>query len=104
VDVSTEMIDRCPISKPDTKAWTRDAAATRPGASSVGPPTTITDAAVLLDPAEIGEGQAVIFHGMFACGLEAMLRDGCTHLIALTRCWPTLRVTLGRQQRDRGYD
>jgi hypothetical protein len=78
---------------------------TQPGAaSSVDPPTTIIDAAVLLDPTEISEGQAVVFHGVFACGLQAMLRDGCTHLFALTSVWPTLRVTLCRQQRDHGYD
>jgi hypothetical protein len=91
------------IQSADTKAWTRNAAVIRGAVSSVGPPTTIVDAAVLLDPTEIGEGQAVMFHGVFPCGLQAMLHDGCTHLIALTSCWRTLRVTLCRQQRDHDY-
>jgi hypothetical protein len=56
---------------------------------SFGPPTTITititNAAALLNVAQIGESQAVIRHGVFACVLQAMLRDGSTHLIALTR-------------------
>jgi hypothetical protein len=54
-------------------------------ALSSGPPTTITNAATLLDVAQIGEGQAVIHHGVFACVLQAMLRDGSAHLIALIR-------------------
>jgi hypothetical protein len=36
---------------------------------SVGPSSAIVDPAVLLDPTEIGEGQAVIFHGVFSCSL-----------------------------------
>jgi hypothetical protein len=93
----------------DLKRIPRRARATprgrRPGpALSVGPPTAIIDAALLLDPTDISEAQAVIFHGVFTCGLKAMLRDGCTHLFALTSVWPTMRVTLCRQQRDHGYD
>jgi hypothetical protein len=51
------------------------------------PPATIpiTNAATLLDVAQIGEGQVVIRHGVFACVLQTMLLDGGTHLIALTR-------------------
>jgi hypothetical protein len=33
-----------------------------------------------------------------------MLRDGGTHLFALTGVRPTLRVTLCRQHREHGYD
>ena len=54
------------------------------GRSAFGPPTTIVNAAGLLDPAQIIEGQTVIRHRMFASGLQTMLRDGSTHLFALT--------------------
>ena len=71
-----------------------------------GPPATITltNAAALLDVAQIGEGQVVIRHGVFACVLQAMLFDGGTHLFALTRIWPTLRVALDRQQHEQNCD
>ena len=63
-----------------------------------GPPATLTltDAAALLDIAQIGEGQVVIRHGVFACVLQAMLLDGAAYLFALTSIWPTLRVALDR--------
>jgi len=44
----------------------------------------MTNAAALLDRAQIDLGQAVIFPRVFARGLQAVLRDGGTHLIALT--------------------
>ena len=50
----------------------------------------------LLNRAQIGGGQAVIFHRVFVCGLQTVLRDGSTDLIALTSCWCTLRVALDR--------
>jgi hypothetical protein len=47
------------------------------------PPTTITNAAALLNRAQIGLAQTIIFHRVFACGLQTILRDGSTYLIAL---------------------
>jgi len=80
----------------------------RAAALSFGPPTTITiaitNAASLLDVAQIGVGQAVILHGVFACVLQAMLRDGSAHLLALARIWPTLRMALDRQQHKHNCD
>jgi hypothetical protein len=73
-----------------------------------GPSTTITititNAASLLDVAQIGVGQAVIRHGVFACVLQAMLRDGSAHLLALARIWPTLRMAFDRQQHKHNCD
>jgi hypothetical protein len=65
---------------------------------SPGPPRTTTNAAGLLDPAQISLAQTVVLGRMFACGLEAMLRDGSANLIALTGRRRALRVALGRQQ------
>jgi hypothetical protein len=70
----------------------------------LGPSTAIIDAAFLLDPTHISGCQAVIFRCVFPCGLKAMLRDGGTHLLALTGIRAILRVTLCREQRDEGYD
>ena len=77
-----------------------------------GPPimititTALTDAALLLDIAHIGGAQAVIRHGVLACGLLAILLDGGTHLFALTGIWPAhaLRVALDREQREPSCD
>jgi hypothetical protein len=44
----------------------------------------LANTAGLLDRAQISAGQTVMLHRVFACGLQAMLRDGSTHLIALT--------------------
>jgi hypothetical protein len=68
----------------------------RIAALSFIPLRTLANAAGLLDPAQIGAAQAVILGGVFASGLEAMLRDGSTDLIALTGIWSALRVALGR--------
>ena len=65
-------------------------------ALSFAPPTAITNTAALLNRAQIGSGQVVMFHRVFACGLQTMLRDGSTHLIALTGCWAILCVALDR--------
>jgi hypothetical protein len=53
---------------------------------SFGPSTftlAFTNAAGLLDVLQIGEAQAVILHGVLARVLQAVLRDGGTHLLAL---------------------
>jgi hypothetical protein len=55
-----------------------------------------TNAAALLDVAQVGGGQAIILGRVLACGLQTVLRNGLTNLITLTRVWPTLRVTLDR--------
>jgi hypothetical protein len=44
----------------------------------------MTNAAVQLNRAQIDGGQAVILGRVFACGLQTVLRDGSTDLIALT--------------------
>jgi hypothetical protein len=51
---------------------------------SFGPPRTLANAAGLLDRAQISTAQTVIRDRVLACGLEAMLRDGSTDLLALT--------------------
>jgi hypothetical protein len=70
----------------------------------LGRSTAFIDAAFLLNPAQISESQAVIFLGVLTCGLQAMLRDGGAHLLALTGVWTILRETLCRQHRDQGND
>jgi hypothetical protein len=57
----------------------------RAAALSLIPSTAIADAAALLNRAQIGLAQAIICHRVFACGLQTLLRDGSTDLIALTR-------------------
>ena len=84
----------------------------RAAALSLGPPitititTTTTNAAALLDIAHIGDAEAVIRYGMLACGLQAILLDGGTHLLALTRVWRRLhlRVAFDRQQQKHSCD
>jgi len=64
----------------------------------LGPPITIaittalTNTAALLDVAHIGDAEAVIRYGMLACGLQAILLDGGTHLLALARIWRRLHL------------
>ena len=68
----------------------------RSGSGAPFPPITLANAAGLLDVEQVSKGQTVIRHGVFACGLQAMLRDGSTDLIALAGVWSALRVALGR--------
>jgi len=68
----------------------------RTAALSFSPPRTMANAAGLLDRAQISAAQSVMLDRVFASGLEAMLRDGSTDLIALTGRWSALRVALGR--------
>ena len=74
-----------------------------------------TNAALLLNIAHIGGAQAVIRHGVLACGLLAVLLDCAADLFALTRIWPTpwttthhawhaLRVAFDRQRHEHGSD
>jgi hypothetical protein len=56
----------------------------------------MANAAGLLDRAQISASQTVMLDRVFACSLQAMLREGSAHLIALTGCWCALRVALGR--------
>jgi len=69
---------------------------------SVGPSIAIFYAAVLLDPTKISGCQAIVFHRVLTCSLQAMLHDGCTNLVALTCVWTALRLTLCRQHRVHG--
>ena len=62
------------------------------------------DAAILLDPTQISGRQAVILRGVFTCGVQAILRDGGTHLPALTVIWTVLREAWRREHRDHGYE
>ena len=78
------------------KARNRHRHTGRTTALSFSPPRTIANAAGLLDRAQIGLAQTVIRGRVFPCGLEAMLRNGSTDLIALTGVWCALRVAVGR--------
>src|SRR3569832_2901328 len=62
------------------------------------------DAALLLNPAQVGVCQAVVFHGVLASGLQAVLCDGGAHLLALTGVRPILREALCRQRPDQDCD
>ena len=67
-----------------------------PATSTTTATATATNAAALLNRPQIDSGQAVIFRRVFACGLQTVLHDGRTDLLALTGRWPALRVTLDR--------
>jgi len=56
----------------------------------------MANAAGLLDRTHISLAQTVILGRVFPCGLEAILRDGRTDLIALTGVWCALRMAVGR--------
>jgi hypothetical protein len=45
-----------------------------------------------------------MFRSVFACGQQAILRDGGTHLLALTGVWSALRVGWWREHCDQAYD
>ena len=63
------------------------------------------DAALLLNPAQVGVCQAVVFHGVLASGLQAVLCDGGTHLLALTGVGTILlREAWSRERREQGYE
>ena len=64
----------------------------------------VVDAAVLLDPAQVGLRQAVVLGGVLACRLKTVLRDGGADLLALTVIRSVLRETWCREHRDEGYD
>ena len=68
----------------------------RTAALSFSPPRTLANAAGLLDRAQISLAQTVILGRVFPCGLEAILRNGSTDLIALTGRWCALRMAVGR--------
>ena len=74
----------------------RRAGNARLGSGASFPPLTLADAAGLLDRAQISLAQTVILGRVFPCGLEAILRNGSTDLIALTGRWCALRVAVGR--------
>lgn len=65
-------------------------------ALSLGPLPALANAAGLLDVANIFAAQTVMLHRVLACGLQAVLLDGTTDLLALTGRWSDLRVALGR--------
>jgi hypothetical protein len=68
----------------------------RTAALSFNPLRPLANAAGLLDRAQISGAQTVIRGRVFARGLEAILRDGRTDLVALTGIRCALRLAVGR--------
>lgn len=65
-------------------------------------PRASSDFTLLFNPPQISVCQAIILNGMLTCSLQAVLCNGPTDLLALTRVWPLLGLTLYCQQGDHG--